>query len=383
MRYHRPVIFLLLLSLALNAAADVMESAFTLAADRIVEGFNNRDTQPFDEAVDPDSILRRVFDGKFLGPTHNRGAEAAIRQVITQQVGHALIDRMPPEARTKLLRLRVDSTEASALMRFQFGDEGNGYLDFFLALDPQGDVRIVDWKDHMTGLRYSESLRFLLAVTAPTPTVFGQLIDLATSRADTAEKIRLISDNYRKGEFVSVVNNYLSLDENLRRESLLVTLAINSAKAAHDEAVHSKLLEDIAAHSGNDDSKGFVLLDYFIEQGRYEKALAITDRLIGMMGVDDAGLLAMKSVIFFSKEEYERAVAEAERAIRSDHEYEDGYWALLNAQVHLKHFQGATHTAKILEDRFEYDLSAENLLTLDGFAPFIESLEYHQWRADR
>ncbi len=363
--------------------ADVAGDAFTAAMEQIVDGFNRRDPKPFNDIIDVDGIIKNAIDDQLGSAAWKRKVVRGVRNGLGERLGVELVSRMPSDAYAKLLKVSAGGSSPTALIRLGLGDAGDAYLEFALSLGANGGVRIVDWYDYSTGQNYSDSLRYLIATTAPTPTAFGTLIDFANGRADVIESVHAMVSDFGQGSYARAVERYLSLDETLRSAIPLVAIAVNSANASGDASLYHKLLADIAAHSSDNDKAAYILTDYYFQLGQYGKVLATIDKLSSRMGVEDAGLLAVKSVSFLGMAEYDKAIAAAERAIMIEPLYENAYWALLNAQIEAKRFEDATLTARVLEDAFEYEMTAEAMSGEDVFVPFIESREYREWRAKR
>jgi tetratricopeptide (TPR) repeat protein len=378
--------FLLVLCLtpSLVWASQDVPADYQAAVEKIVDGINARDPEPFSQAIDADRLLDAALSGLFVDPESKSDFARGLRiGLSSQRVVKQMIQRMPEGGYAKLLRVKMDGDIAKALMRVDFGDYGNGYMDIHLSQAINGKIKVVDWFDYSTGLLYSEGLRQLAASVLPTPTVLGKVFDVASNRKENADILVEFMRMYGRGEYEQATRKFLTLDEDLRKSRLLNIIAFKLANLSNDMELYREVLINIERNFSTDESMSFILVDYYWLEGDYDKVLRTADRLLSTFGVEDAGIAVIKANALVEKGEAQEAMAQAKRAIELEPEYEFAYIALLNAQVLQKQYAQAVGTGDILEKRFYYDYGPESLAGEEFFAGFVESAEYRKWRSGK
>ncbi len=371
-------LFCLTPSILWSKANDSTE--FQSAMEQVVTGFTAHDATAFDRIIDADAILDTTFSGLLLSPKWERDIRLGLKKAITTQLGKKIADQMPAGAYAKLLRINIDDDKAKALIRLDFGDNGNGYMELHLIKKANDEVRIIDWYDYAQGQLYTESLRQITASISPTPTVLGKILDKASNRNTNIVLIAELIQMNKNGKHRELVSKFLTLDEPLRRLRFLNIAAIHAANMSGDMDLYKKALFNLDRYFSDDPSMTFLLLDYYFMEEKYEKVLTSIDKLQKIFGVEDAALIALKANALFTQGNYSEAEKLANYAIELEFTYENAHWTLLHSQVSQNKFRDAIITAKVLEDRFGYDFNPEPLAGDKTWSTLIQSSEYKKWR---
>ncbi len=354
---------------------------FESKIDHIVTGFSSHDPRPFNQSIDAERIIDSVLSGMILSPEWERGFRNGLTIAITTKLGAKLVSQIPAEGYAKLLRIKQEDNQAKALIRLDYGEKGNGYMDMHLVKNKNGKIQIIDWFDYSSGQLYTESVRQLTATLSPTPTVLGKIFDFTTNRKVKMDAVMEIIQMSKNGQHKNVVNKFLSLDETLRKSRILNIIAIQEANKSSDMDLYRKALANLDRYYGNDPSMAFLLLDYYFFKGKYERAIELVEQLESSIGVEDAGLIGFKANAYFSQGKYQEAIIQSKHAIEIEPAYEMSYFFLINSQISLENFKEATATAKILEQKFGYDMSPASLNDNEAFKDLAKSNEYKQWRS--
>lgn len=366
---------------ALANAADPGHRDYASTARAIVAEFTQRQTAAFDRAVDPDAIITSALADLAMDAAWKQGISQELNSVIRTKLGPKLISQMPEGAYAKLVRTRVDGQKTLALMRIDYGDNGTGYLDMHLVRDKNGMVRIVDWYDYSTGQLYTQSLRQLIGLMSPTPTILGKLFDAVSRRKESINAVMELISLHKSQKYPEAVKLFLTLHEDLRKDRMLNIVAVQAANMSNDDALYHKTLANLDRYFSSDPSMAFLLIDYYFLEQKFDKALAALDQVQKSFGAEDAALDSLKANTHLSAKNYSQAARHAQHAIAIEPEYEGSYWSLINALVQDKKYAGAITVAKDLEDGFGYDMGPESLGASAVFEPFIQSAEYRRWRS--
>lgn len=372
-------ILLALLSAAGNATASA-SSPYEQSMQAIASDLSQHNTESFNKAVDADAILDKTFDNLILDSKLKSSIRSSLKKAIQTKVANAFMERIPAGGYVKLLKIRPVGNQMVALVRFDFGENGSGYYDMHLARSAKGSIRIIDWYDYSYGQTYSQNLRQLIAMLAPTPTLLGQVFDIASNRKKTIDDIAETIKLFNEKQHGQVVRKVLSMDEDMRKNRLLAIIATQSGNLSNDEKLYHKALANLEKYYRDDPSMAFMLIDYYFLEQKFDSVLSATNQLLNTFGVEDAALYAIKSNALAGKGHYSEAASVAEHAITIEPEYENNYWSLLNASAKAKNYAKAVEAAKALENRFSYELGPEALSQDGTYAALVQSAEYKKWR---
>lgn len=373
-------LLVLLLTLTTATAADNALAVYRSSAQQIADGFTQRDTSAFDQAVAPATILDEVFSGLFVDSDWENSFRAGVSSAIRNKLGPRLVSQMPSEAYAKLLRVTVEDNEGRALIRMDYGDSGNGYIDLHLVRDESGAVRVIDWFDYSSGQRYTQSLRQVVATMSPTPTILGKVFDIATDKKAGADALEKIITLNKERRYEEEVRYFLSLEEGIRESRLLNIIVLQAANMSNDMELYSRMLDNLAHFYGDDERMAFMLIDYYFLSSQYDKVIELSQQLQKSFGVEDAGLIVFESNALLEQGKNAEAEKTALRAIELEPEYEYSYWSLLTAQLATESYASAVDTAKTLEEEFQYDMSPESLGSNDIYSELVSTKPYLSWR---
>ncbi len=160
----------LLSSLAWAGTTDPYEAR----AREITDSLTERKPEVLNQAIDADTILDVGLKGMLLDPSYEQGFRTSLKRTINTQLGQRLISNIPEGHHAQLIRVKREDGTVKMLMRLDYGDNGNAYLDMHLAKQKDGVIRIVDWYDYSTGQLYTASVRQIAALPDPV----GQISDM-------------------------------------------------------------------------------------------------------------------------------------------------------------------------------------------------------------
>lgn len=366
----------------LRAEPQPVPAYFQSAIEKVVEGINARDAEPFVQAIDADAILDTAFSGTMIEAKWANSFREGVKTALHSRVPAQMFELMPEWGYAKLLRIKMDGDIAKALIRTDLGDNGNSYMDMHLIRTDNKEIKIVDWFTYGNGQLYTDTLRQAIAAIAPTPTLLGKIYDFASNKKEYADTVMQLLLMRKDGEHKKLARTFLSLDETLRKSRLLNIMAFESAAIAStdDFDLYGKVLKNVGQYFGDDPSMSFVLIDHYYLEGEYDKVIEISNRMQSDFGVKDAGLLGIKANALLEKGNTQEAEVLAKQAIEIEPEYEYAYMSLLNAQVAQNKFAKAVGTAEMLENRFAYELSPQALATEEFYSDFSQSAEYRKWK---
>lgn len=368
---------------SLSLAASPALKPYQVTVDNLVSDLSQHNPAAFNNTVDADTILDTAFDGLVVDAKWKTSFRNSFKKAIETRLGQKIISQMPEKSYAKLLRMKAGGKVVQALVRVDYGDMGTGYLDMHLRLAADGKVRIVDWYDYSTGQLYSESVRQIVALMSPTPTLLGKVFDVVSKRKESVNAVVEVLGLYGQKKYAETVQRFLALDEELRSNRMLNVVAVQAANLSQSDELYSKVLANLERYFDKDPTMTFLLLDHYFIEGQYDRLLRALERVQVSFGVEDAALLVLKSNALTGQSKFGPAAAQAQRAVEIEPTYENGYWSLLSALVQGKEYAKAVQISKMLEERFGIDMGPASLGANEFYAAFVESAEYRRWRKTR
>jgi tetratricopeptide (TPR) repeat protein len=379
--WSRLCVAILLLSASSLSGADVL-TVYKENALAITQGMTQRDTSLFDSAVDADTIINTAMEPLILEPQFKRSFRSELKKVLQTQLGEKVISVMPDGAYAKLLRLKREGQVVKALVRLDYGDEGTAYMDLHLLRHGKTGVRIVDWFSYSSGELYTESLRALINLSSPTPTVLGKIFDKVTDNEKNRKAMGEMFAAQKRGEYRKVIAIYFGLSDKLQKSRVLNIAALQAASASNDEGLYLKVLGVLDKNHGDDPNLALMLIDYHYMNNDQKKVIATLKTLEKVFGVDDAAIKSLMANSYIESGDLKAALKVASAGVELEPEYENGYWSLMLAQVMAKQYAAAVDSGRTLEQRFGYEFTAENMQDNEHYAEFTRSAEFRQWQGD-
>lgn len=387
MQIHHPkiqLLFILWLSFLVGSpcwALEQTQAPYEETVKRIIEGFEQGNAEPFNQALDAKAIADKATEMVVTDPDWISRFRPGLIKGIRQGIGTKLLGQMYPGSYVRLLKLDIRKNEARALLRFDYGEQGNGYLNLIMKPSPGGEVRIVDWYDYAMGQPYTSSLRQLVAILAPSPTVLGKLYDVASDRKEVSEALRHLFKLNKEQKHAELAKSFLEQEESVRSSKVLSLSAVHAASFSGDDELYHKALSNLEQFHGEDETLFFILLDYYFIEEKYDHLLSRLDKIKIQLGSRDAALEVIRANTLTARGDYTDALAAANEAVAMEPDYEWAYMSQFSAFIALEDFTGAVKTADILEKRFDYDLTPEALSSVAEYADFVSSKAYREWRA--
>ena len=372
--------------LAALAACLAIHSA--TAADRALQGkvesifrqMNEGSTQAYGDAIDVEAVLARTYAGFEVEAAVKDRFSNSLRRG-AHQLGENLRKHMPDGEYAKVLNVRRDGENATALVRYGYGNGQFGYHAYDMKVDGTGEIRIVDWLDYQEGERYSEALRRSVVTFRPTAQSVRGLVPEHQGSDEEYERLAQVMSAYRNKEYQKFYDDSATLSRSLRRSRFMQLLTCQVSRMTRDKNLYLEAYRALANNFGDDPQVVLPLLGYYFQKGDYDEVNRSLRLLQQEFGVRDAALLALMSRTALGLRNADEAAVLADEAITIEPNLETAYWAAIQAHVTLRHYSFAVMTAKSLEEQFGKPLDAETFEGNSLYGEFVKSPQYKQWQA--
>src|SRR6185436_17838448 len=252
------------LLLASLAHADVAATGEAIAA-----ALNKRDVNATLRQIDADAVGRAVIK--------DLGLNTADRDTVLKVFPNALRTNVELGIRTidgtkgtaKYMRSGERNGRPFALLRYDLGDQGIDYVEYYLGKTD----KVEDWYVHSLATLFSTSARLGLSSLLKTDSMLFSLFgSRMTTQADAKPFIELRA-SLQKQDFAAAYRTLESFPEDFRktRQWALMRVAYGGRV---DGDTHRAALRYLAQNFGKDPELQFMLIDHFFFEKQFDGALA-------------------------------------------------------------------------------------------------------------
>ncbi len=361
-------------------AKDTELKVYQQAMMALEADFDQHSGEKFKSMIDMDAILKKGLRGLEIDKKFRQDFVKGMKTQGNEKLANRMLSLLPEQNGARLIDVRREDKTVYGYMRFDYGEQGYGFIRYELGQDDRNKpVLIKDWYDYSTGQLYSESLAQVVVLLSPDPTVMGRLFDMASGREEDMQEVVKLVKAVTQNDFATVKSTYVKLDSKLKQNWIMMLMLYNSANASGDMEFYKTVLQDIDSNFGKDPRATFVLLDYYFFVQRYDDALANLDTMSRTFQHRDAAVWYLKSSVNLEAGRYAEAIKTASKSIKLEPEFENSYWALLNANALMGKYTQATQILDELKNRFGYQFDQETLMGEEIYRNFAQSKEFLAW----
>ena len=369
-------ILIMLPAIAADASGD--ERLYQDIVSRIVDDFNNRDTSTFNRTFNLSVFFKEVFRDLDLKKEYKNSFQKGFKEN-SHRIGNQFIQQMPEDKYIKSLRLTRHKDGAKALLRLDYGEQGLVYLDLFLKKEKTAKIIIYDWYDYGTGLKYSDSVRQFVLLTAPDSSALKQIFNIATGRKNKIKQIMALIKAKQKGDYERICSIYNSFDNELKQNKVLALINLDAANTSGNRQVYARALRSFETYFSNDPTCSFMLIDHYFLEKNYVKATQSIESFAAYIGIEDGGILSLKANVLLEQDRLKAASLVAEKGILIESGYEDNYWTALYCYTALEDYSNATEICRKLESKFLYSLTMEVFQEERFYQGLVQSKPFMAW----
>lgn len=359
---------------ASDASRDM--NAYDTLGEQLADVINQQDDEQMAKLFDFKALFRRAAKSIF---TLDRDVNAYVAgsmkhgEIHLAKVLFSSIYQRNPKA--TFIRTIKDN---QPVVRLDYSDGGYEYLLLVAEQQGGGTLKVVDFFPLSAGQMMSETLGVVSQMLYnPSESLFKQLFGSVEYNEKLGESFKRIAKFRAAGNYQAAYRVLQTIPENIRTKRVMMHTAIALASQL-GEAEYREQLVMLDKYYGNEKSAGFLLVDHHIYNGNFKRAQKSLDRIVGLIG-EDSVLMLLKANTCLMAEDFTCSEQYARKAIAIEPRLENAYWNLINCQVHTKKYAQAIETLKFLEERFDYEFTAEDFAGEALYQDFIQSPEYKRW----
>jgi len=382
-RLSRPCACVLVVAMAavvpvVGDDGEAVPEAMVAFARDIESSLSACDTALFESSVDFEALLLRGTAD--LGIPHELRAELVGGVARGFVLAEEICKAVQRSGSYDLLKVRRVEGEPRALFRI-VSDSGFNYHELLLATTADGEVAIIDLYVLSLGEWVSQTARRgFLPFLAQLETGSLDRMDQGENLfVDNLSSILSMQQRYRQGDFEGAIEVFDSMPEELKKHRNILMTRFAIALEIGGEAYDAAML-DLKNNFPGDPGLDLVLVDYYFNEGRFDRALEIVDRIDRWVG-GDPYLDFMRASVLYADGKPAAARTAARRAIEREPGMEDPYWTLVSISLDEADF---VETARLLgEIEGTLGIAIGDLSTIPEYSSFLESEAYGTWIATR
>jgi hypothetical protein len=361
------------LLLASLAHADVAATGEAIAA-----ALNKRDVDATLRLIDADAVGRAVIK--------EMGLNAADRETVLKVFPNALRTNVDLGIRTiagsngsaKYLRSGQRNGRPFALVRYDLGDQGIDYVEYYLGKTD----KVEDWYVHSMATLFSTSARLGLSSLLKTDSMLFALFgSRMTTEADAKPFVELRT-SLQKQDFAGAYRTLERFPEDFRktRQWALMRVAYGGRV---DGDTHRAALRYLAQNFGKDPELQFMLIDHYFFEKQFDGALASLAALERAIGGEDGATANLRGSILIAARRFNEAALACRRSMALESDHKAGYWCLVTVGLNTKNGKIAVEGLKAYEGAFSVEFNLAELAAIAEYKEIAATPEFVAWRKSR
>jgi hypothetical protein len=340
-----------------------------------------RDVKQFEASVDWDQLFASAVNGipaqDKVRRTFKDASTADLRGA--KGLATSICNAVTVGGSFRFLRAREENGSARALFRWTHADGGGfDYVEFTLADDGNGGSMAVDIDVCGDGGSVAQKLRryFLSLSSDASKNLADKLRGNDRAYVQHKSEVESLQDCFARGENKKALELFAALPPELKKESGLLHLRLDAARAVSNEEFQSAL-EEARTLRPNDPTLELVAFDHFQLTRRADDAMNSLQRLDEAIG-GDPYIDWLRANLWRVQGDAKQAREACVRALAKDPKLVDAHWTLLALSVEEPNYDATLAELKRMDATFDIDWS--DLPKTPAYAEFVKSPQWAEWK---
>jgi len=361
------------LLLASLARADVAATGEAIAA-----ALNKRDANAILRLIDADAVARATIKDMGLNTGDRETVLKVFPNALRTNIDLGIQTIEGTKGSAKYLRSGQRNGRPFALLRYDLGDQGIDYVEYYLGKTD----KVEDWYVHSLATLFSTSARLGLSSLLKTDSMLFALLGSRLTTADDAKPFIELRANLQKQDFAGAYRTLERFPEDFRktRQWALMRVAYGGRV---DDATHRAALRYLAQNFGKDPELQFMLIDHHFFEKQFDTALVSLTALERAIGGEDAATAALRGNILTAAQRYNEAAVACRRGMTLESDHKPAYWCLVTVGLSTKNGKVAVEGLKAYEGAFAVEFNLAQLAALAEYKEIATTPEFVAWRKSR
>jgi hypothetical protein len=361
------------LLLASLARADVAATGEAIAV-----ALNKRDVDAVLRTIDTDAVGRAVIK--------DMGLNAADRETVLKVFPNALRTNVDLGIRAiegskgsaKYLRSGQRNGRPFALLRYDLGDQGIDYVEYYLGKTD----KVEDWYVHSMATLFSSSARLGLSSVLKTDSMLFALFGTRLATEADAKPFLELRAQLQKQDFAAAYRTLERFPEEFRKTRQWALMRV-SYGARIDEQTHRVALRQLAKDFGGESELQFMLVDHYFFEQQFDRALTAVGALERGIGGEDAATASLRGNVLNAAKRYDEASKACRRGMQLEPDHKAAYWCLVAVGIGQRSGKIAVEGLKAYESAFSVVFNLDHLSSQVEYKEIAATPEFAAWRKSR
>jgi hypothetical protein len=355
-----------------GAQADV-----AAAGEAIAAALNQRESEAMMRMLDVDAIVRLVVRDLGVSTADREQVRREIPRALRTNLGTSLQALEANKGSAKFLRSGARDGKPYALVRYDFGEQSSDYVEYYLT--PLHKVE--DWYVHSVATLYSTSARFDLATILKTDSMlFGLFGARFTTQADAP--FTDLRSHLQAKDFAKAYRVLEDFPESYRKSRQWALMRVSYGSRI-DEARHRAALRHLARNFGKDADLQFMLIDHYLFEQQFDRALEAVGALERSIGGEDAATANLRGTVLIAMKRFDDAAKACRRGMTLESDHKPAYLCLVDVGIGAKSGQIAVEGLKAYEKAFAVEFDLDKLRARDEYREIARTPEFAAWAKSR
>lgn len=339
---------------------------------------NERDLEAVMRMMDIDAVSARVTKDLGLNAADRESLRKVFPQALRNNVGIGMRSIEGSKGSAKFLRSGVREAKPYALLRYDLGDQGIDYVEYYLT----SAGKVEDWYVHSMATLYSTSARLSLATIFKTDSMlYGLFGSRLTSTAD-AKPFSELRGNLQAQDFAAAYRTLERFPESFRKTRQWALMRVTYGGRI-DDATHRAALAHLAQNFGAEADLQFMLIDHYLFEDQFDRALASLAALERAIGGEDAATANLRGSILIGAKRFGPAEQACRRGMKLESDHKPAYWCLVTVGLATRSGKVAVEGLKAYEAAFETEFDLDKLGALEPYREIARTPEFTAWKKSR
>jgi len=362
-----------LFSLHALAQADVAATGEAVAA-----ALNKHDVDAVLQMMDVEAVTRLVIKDLGLNAKDRESVRKGFPNALRNNIDIGVRTMEGTKGSAKFLRAGVRDAKPYALLRYDLGDQGIDYVEYYLT--PARKVE--DWYVHSMATLYSTSAALGLATVLKTDSMlFGLFGTRLTTEADV-KPFSALRTHLQAQDFAGAYRALETFPEGFRKSRQWALMRVTYGGRI-DDATHRAALRHLAQSFGKDADLQFMLIDHYLFEEQFDRALASLGALERAIGGEDGATANLRGSILIGARRFNDAGQACRRGMALEPDHKPAYWCLVSVGIESRSGKIAVEGLKAYETAFSMEFDLDKLGALDAYREIARTPEFAAWKKSR
>ncbi|HEU4353111.1 MAG TPA: hypothetical protein VFR66_14680 [Burkholderiales bacterium] len=344
----------------------------------IVAALNKRDLDAVLATMDVEAVSHIVVKGLGLSDADRESLRKGFGKALRTNVEIGMRAMDASKGTAKYLRSGVRDSRPYALLRYDLGDQGTDYVEYYLT--PSGKVE--DWYVHSMATLYSTSARLGLATVLKTDSMLFSLFGIRMASSADAKPFTELRTRLQAQDFAGAYRVLETFPEGFRKTRQWALMRVTFG-ARIDEATHRAALHYLAGNFGSEPDLQFMLIDHYFFEEKFDRALASLSALERAVGGEDGATANLRGSILIGAKRFNDAAGACRRGMAVEPDHKPAYWCLVSVGIATRDGKIAVEGLKAYEKAFNMEFDLDKLVAIDEYKDIARTPEFAAWKKSR